>query len=378
MDGMLQGLRELPGHAYTGEDFAAKERETVFRRNWVHVAGGHDVPQPGDAFPTVVAGLPVVVIRQRDGTILAFHNVCRHRGCLLVTEPKQERRLLSCRFHAWAYGLDGRLLKTPHWNPEDGSADLGFDPARYSLLPVATATWCDQVFVRLSSDGPSFDEHIAPLAQRWAAYDLSLVRYGFHVPYEVAANWKLVIQNFLDTYHLPFLHPQLGTVAQARAYDDVNEGDTAIGICYRAGGIEKDKGDLDMPTFPNLPPDKRAGQDILVLYPNTLVEMVAGHLLFIRIEPAGPALTREVLSGYFVGSGATDPAWAGARDGLRQSWDMLNQQDFGVVTAWQAAQVSPAAADQPEVSPLWERSGALFRARVAREAAAVAEAPPAS
>ena len=370
MDGSLHGLRELPGSAYTEEDFARRERETVFRRNWVHVAGGHDVPQPGDAFPTVLAGLPIVLVRQRDRSIRGFHNVCRHRGCLLVTEPQAARPLLTCRFHAWAYGLDGQLRRTPYWNPADGTADPGFDPARFSLLPVATATWCDQVFVRLSEDGPSFEEHIAPLARRWAAYDLTLLRYGFHVPYEVAANWKLVIQNFLDTYHLPFLHPQLGTVAQARAYDDVNEGDTAIGICYRGGGVEKDKGDRDVPIFPNLPPDKRAGQDILVLYPNTLVELVAGHALFIRIDPAEPELTREVMSGYFVGAGALDPAWAAARQALQDSWDLLNRQDFGVVTAWQAAQVSPAAADQPEVSPLWERSGALFRARVAREVAA--------
>lgn len=369
MDGMLAGLRELPGYAYTAEDFARQERETVFRRNWVHVAGGHDVPEPGDAFPTVVAGLPIVVVRQRDGTIRSFHNVCRHRGCLLVTERQSRRAVLNCKFHAWAYGLDGQLHRTPHWDPADGTADPTFDPRQFSLIPVATATWCDQVFVRIAETGSSFEEHIAPLARRWAAYDLSLIRYGFHVQYEVAANWKLVIQNFLDTYHLPFLHPQLGSVSQAKAYDDVNEGDTAIGICYRSGGVEKDKGDLDMPIFPDLPPDKRAAQDILVLYPNTLVEIVAGHILFIRIEPARPAMTREVMSGYFVGDGATDPAWATARDGLQQSWDLLNRQDFEVVAGWQAAQVSPAAADQPEVSPLWERSGALFRARVALEVA---------
>ena len=140
-----------------------------------------------------------------------------------------------------------------------------------------------------------------------------------------------------------------------------------MGISYRAGGVEKDKGDLDMPMFPGLPARERAAQDILVLYPNTLVELVAGHLLFIRIEPAGPALTREAMSVYFVGDGAADPRWSEQRQSLVRSWDMLQQQDFGVVTAWQAAQVSPAAADQPEVSPLWERSGAWFRARVARE-----------
>ena len=364
---MLNTLRELPGRAYHGHDFYDRECRTVFTRNWVHVAGGHDIPEPGDAHPVTVAGLPIFLVRQRDLSVRAFHNVCRHRGCLLVLEPQQARPVLTCKFHAWGYGLDGSLRRTPYWTAEDGTADPGFDPQRFSLLPVATALWCDQIFVRIAEDGPSFEEHIAPLARRWAAYDLSLLRYAWAAPYQVAANWKLVIQNFLDTYHLPFLHPQLGTVAQAKNYDDVNEGDTALGISYRAGGVEKDKGDLDLPTFPGLPPPERARQDILVLYPNTLVELVAGHLLFIRIDPAGPALTRELMSAYFVSDGATDPRWEDARVALRQSWDRLQQQDFGVVTAWHAAQVSPAAADQPELSPLWERSGAWFRARVARE-----------
>lgn len=107
-----------------------------------------------------------MLVRQRDGSIRGFHNVFRHRGCLLVTEPQAARPLLTCRFHAWAYGLDGQLCRTPYWDPADGTADPGFDPARFSLLLVATATWCDQVFVRLSEDGPSFEEHIAPLARR--------------------------------------------------------------------------------------------------------------------------------------------------------------------------------------------------------------------
>jgi len=280
--------------------------------------------------------------------------------------------VMSCKFHAWAYGLDGRLVRTPYWTPDDGSADADFDASHFGLLPVATAIWCEQVFVRLSPEGPSFEEHIAPLAERWRPYDLSLLRYGLHAKYEVAANWKLVIQNYLDTYHLPFLHPQLGSADQAKNYDDVNEADTAIGIFYRSGAADKDKGVGAMPTFPNLSPRLTAGQDILVLYPNTLVELVPSHLMVVRIEPVGPALTREVMSFLFIGDAATSPDFTQARHGLAEAWDLLNRQDFSVVTAWHDAQVSPAAADQPEISPLWEKSGAAFRARVARDVAGAA------
>lgn len=363
----MMGLRELPGFAYTDDAFAKREAEVIFRQNWTHVASGFDLPDPGDVFPIWAGGLPILLVRQRDGAIAGYHNVCRHRGCLLITEPQKQRPILSCKFHAWAYDLNGALRKTPYWTPEDGSADASFDPKNFGLLPVATAVWCDQIFVRLSETGPSFEDYIAPLTKRWAAYDLSLVRYGFHQDYEVAANWKLVVQNFLDTLHLPFLHPQLGPVESAKNYDDVNEGDVAMGICYRAGGAEKEKGDKHMPKFPGLSPELMARQDILVLYPNTLVELVANHILFMRLDPAGPALTREVISGYFIG-GEVDPAdWAAASEGLKLAWDKLNTQDFAVVTAWQAGQHSPAAANQPELSPLWENSGGWFRARVARE-----------
>jgi len=358
------GLRELPGIAYTDEAFARTEAEAIFRRNWPHVASGFDLPDP---LPTEIGGLPILLVRQRDGSIAGFHNVCRHRGCLLIAEPQKRRSLLSCKFHAWAYDLGGALRKTPYWSPEDGSADPGFDPANFGLIPVATAVWCDQIFVRAAETGPSFEEHIAPLAKRWAPYDLTRIRYGFHQGYEVAANWKLVIQNFLDTLHLPFLHPQLGPVEAAKNYDDVNEGDVAMGICYRTGGADKEKGDRDMPKFPGLSPELSARQDILVLYPNTLVELVAGHILFMRSDPAGAALTREVISGYFVGPIDDEARLNAASEGLKQAWDRLNQQDFAVVTAWQRGQSSPAAANQPELSPLWESSGGWFRARVARE-----------
>ncbi|MBL8670441.1 MAG: aromatic ring-hydroxylating dioxygenase subunit alpha [Alphaproteobacteria bacterium] len=360
-------LKELPGRAYWDDAYAQAERDTVLARNWVHVASGFELPEPGDALPISHAGKPVLLVRQADGTIRGFHNVCRHRGCQLVTAPQSRRALLSCPFHLWAYRLDGRLHKTPFWDPADRTAPEGFDPARFGLMPVATATWCDQVFVRLADDGPSFAEHIAPLARRWQPYELSLARYGGHATYEIRANWKLVIQNFLDTLHLPFLHPQLGDVEKAKHYVDVNEDDTVIGIHYLSGAVDKPKGDGAMPIFPNLPPALMRGQDIVVLYPNTMLEIVPGHILIFRIEPVAPALTREVISAYFVGDGATDPAFASARKDLLAAWDTLNRQDFAVVTAWQAAQVSPAAENQPEVSPVWEMSGAAFRGRIARE-----------
>ena len=363
-------MKELPGEAYTSEHFARLERATVFHRNWVHAAGSHEVAEPGDVLPVSVAGMPIVLVRQRDGSLRGFHNVCRHRGCLLVTAPQQQRPLMTCKFHAWGYGLDGHLARTPYWSKEDGTADPGFDPHAFGLLAVATAEWCGQVFVRLSAEGPSFEEHIAPMEARWKPYDLSLLRYGLQATYEVAANWKLVIQNYLDTYHLPFLHPQLGSVEQAKNYDDVNEADTLIGIFYRAGAADKDKGVGAMPVIPGLSPKLMAGQDVVLLYPNTLVELVPSHMMTIRIIPAGPELTREVMTFHFVGDAATAPEYAAAREALAKSWDKLNEQDFGVVTAWQAAQHSPAAADQPEVSPLWEKSGAAFRARLVREVAA--------
>jgi len=199
----------------------------------------------------------------------------------------------------------------------------------------------------------------------WAPFDLSLLRFGLAREFEVAANWKLVIENFLDTYHLPFIHRQFGPAETARKFVDVHEEPDVIGVRYPAGGTEKNKGDAALPAFPGLSDEQRAGQDILALFPNTLLELVAEHALFFRVEPLAPDRTRETLSFYFVGEAAEAPEGEAARRATADAWTEVNLQDFRVLRELQAAAGSPAARGLAAPSPLWETGALRFRRRIA-------------
>jgi choline monooxygenase len=353
---------EFPTDAYVSEASWHLEQTALFARTWVHAASGFQLPDRGDVLPVTVAGQPLVLIRQRDGSIGAFHNVCRHRGPRLVREPCNVKAVLTCPYHGWAYGLDGALRTTPYWSGEDGTAPEGFDKADYGLMPVRSALWCDQIFVCLDEAAPSFEEHAAPLMERWVHADLSLLRYAAHATYDVPVNWKLVIENYLDTYHLPFLHPELGPVETARRFKTLDDGNL-IGIHYTSGAADKNKGDSGFQTFPGFNAEQRVSQDIAMLFPNTLFEFVPEHVMFFRVEPLGPQRTRETLAFYFLGEDASDPALCAGRQASLDAWDRINRQDFTVLDELQAASTSPAARGLPPPSPIWELATIAFRKR---------------
>ncbi|MDG2479951.1 MAG: SRPBCC family protein, partial [Alphaproteobacteria bacterium] len=341
------------------------EADNLLAHTWVHAAGGFELPNPGDCRPVNVAGLPLLLVRQRDGVIKGFHNVCRHRGSRLVREAGNVKAVMTCPYHGWAFGLDGALRSTPYWDTADGSAPPEFDASAFGLRPVRVTTWCDQVFVCLDDDAPSFEEHAEPLIARWAHADLSLLRFAGCLTYEVEANWKFVIENFLDTYHLPFLHKQLGSIEPAKRFKPLVE-ETLIGIHYTSGAADKNKGDSGFQVFPGFTAEQLESQDVAMLFPNTLFEFVPEHVLFFRVEPVSPGLTRESLALYFLGDDATSPELEDDRQTALQAWDAINRQDFPTLADLQAASHSPAARGLPAPSPLWELPSAAFRDRVDR------------
>src|SRR5229473_659035 len=163
----LEAARALPPAAYVDADFFALERKLVFHRNWIGIAFGHDIPAPGDAMPVEAAGLPLILVRDRAGEVRAFHNVCRHRGSALLSEPVKGQPTLRCPYHGWAYGLDGRLRATPLWDGQRVAAQGALDRGSLGLATVRCGVWADVVFVDLSGTAPPLAEFVRPLAARW-------------------------------------------------------------------------------------------------------------------------------------------------------------------------------------------------------------------
>ncbi len=205
-------ISTLPGRAYTDESIFAREQEHIFETMWFCVARADDLPSPG-AFRTVTVGRESILLtRARDGSIHAFFNVCRHRGARLCTEPSGTvQRAIRCHYHAWTYDLTGKLIAAPNLTK---MTDIDRD--EYGLNRVHLREWLGYVWVCLADDPPSFeDQVIGAVTERLGdpaaidKYDVENLSLGRRISYDVKANWKLIVENFMECYHCATIHPEL-------------------------------------------------------------------------------------------------------------------------------------------------------------------------
>jgi len=197
----------LPASWYTDPALVARERERIFRRAWQYVTRRDALANSGDFTTATVGDVPVVVVRG-DDRLRAFVNVCRHRRHEVVSGAGT-RRTLQCPYHAWTYDLDGRLRAAPR-----SQGEPGFDLADYPLLPARLDTWGPFVFVNLDAAAPPLARALGELPAIVAASGLALDQLQFHdrEEWQAAANWKVMIENFLECYHCPVQHPSFSTV----------------------------------------------------------------------------------------------------------------------------------------------------------------------
>jgi len=195
----------LPSSWYLDPAFLEREREKIFHRSWQWVGRAEDVSRAGDHFAAEVQGEPIVVARDLDSELRGLSNVCRHRAAL-IAEGKGSGKLLQCPYHGWTYGLDGKLRRAPEM---EGAED--FDIKDVCLPKVRVETWAPLVFANLSSSGPSFRETAPAIAEEVerAGFPIERMRFRERREYLVEANWKVYVDNYLEGYHIPMIHPAL-------------------------------------------------------------------------------------------------------------------------------------------------------------------------
>lgn len=202
----------LTARCYVAEEAAERDRRAVFARGWQLVAHAAQVEASGDHVVAEIASVPLLIVRGADGELRALHNVCRHRaGPLALCDGRGARRL-RCRYHGWTYALDGRLLSAPEM-----TAAADFDTNAICLPQARVASWCGLVFAALGE--------VPPLAELLGGIDARvgadvLAGYAFHqrVAYDIACNWKVYIDNYLEGYHVPHIHPELNRMLDYRSY----------------------------------------------------------------------------------------------------------------------------------------------------------------
>jgi len=208
----------LPASAYTDPTVLAREREKIFARTWQPIGRLEDVAAPSTYFTTSVDEKPIVVVRDAQGALRAFYNVCRHRAGP-VAVGKGARKSLTCRYHGWTYGLDGALVTTP---------ELGdvkdFDKACFGLRPVRVETFGPFVFVNLDDDAETLASVLGDIPRETAHLSLEKMSLVARKDYDIACNWKAYVDNFLEGYHLPTVHPGLFKILDYGKYEVKTEG----------------------------------------------------------------------------------------------------------------------------------------------------------
>ncbi len=216
-------LNTLPGRSYTDPGVFARERRMIFERLWFCAVRSAEIAGPGGYQVPQVGAESVLIVRGHDGALRAFLNVCRHRGSrLCAAETGQVRRNLRCGYHAWTYDLDGRLVAAPNLAK---MADIDRD--EYGLIRVGLHEWLGYAWVCVAEEAPSFEDTvIAEVTGRLGdpraigSYQAGNLAVGRRITYQVAANWKLIIENFMECYHCATIHPELTRVLPefARGY----------------------------------------------------------------------------------------------------------------------------------------------------------------
>jgi choline monooxygenase len=274
----VTGASTLPFAWYIDEEQLRRERARIFATSWQYVGRVAEVTSPNSFLAVDAGGVPILVTRDEAGQLRAFVNVCRHRGAVL-TEGCGRRSTVQCNYHGWTYALDGALRAAPRSDREPG-----FDPSDWSLLPASVAEWGPFLFVNPDADCAPLADQLGDLPELLAR-ELELDELVFHsrVAFGANANWKIVVENFLECYHCPTAHPRFSDEVDVHPDRYVLEAHPTFGAQFCRSKTSGERGQFHL------------------LYPNTGINVFPGppNLSIGPIAPDGPARTQRYLDYFF-------------------------------------------------------------------------------
>ena len=356
----------LPNSAYTSGDSLSADADHVFAKAWACVGYATNLIQDGYVYPVTFAGRPLLLVRGRDSRIRVFHNVCRHRGVKLATQPGSIRGTIRCPYHSWAYDDTGALRSTPQIGGPGCDTVEGFDPSVNGLHPIRSTVWMGMVMVNLDGKAAPFEDYVAPLLARWADYPLDqfIPVASTTSVLTVNSNWKLAVENFLEYYHLPWVHPELNRISPLADHmlliDQDFAGPISISYTGQPGAAR------DLPELDPIPEGKRDVGEYPALFPNVFLGLHRDHFFTMWLEPASHDRTVEHWQISCVGEGADPEKFGAAHQALVENWTSVFAEDVDIVEAMQHGRASPAF-DGGNLTPFMDRGTRRFHEWVAEK-----------
>jgi glycine betaine catabolism A len=332
LTGEFGDARTLPASAYRSEHVLAWERHHFFDEAWVCIGRADLVPDPKSQRAIRLSGEGIVLARDEDGELRAFFNSCRHRGHELLADGEcRQRGTIACPYHSWTYNLDGSLRRATRFSDVQG-----FDPADFPLQPVAVRQWNGWIFANLSGDAPPLQTSLGNLDEHLEDWRIGRLKVAATHEYVVHADWKLIVENYLECYHCPSIHPELCRVSPPDSGHALEQTGLWLGgpMDLRGGADTMSlDGASPIPRLTALTDEQARQVFYFALFPNLLISPHPDYVMTHRLDPISPTTTWVECAWLFASDAADrqgfDPSYATA------FWDIMNRQDF---TACEAVQ----------------------------------------
>ncbi|MFT5113290.1 MAG: choline monooxygenase [Parasphingorhabdus sp.] len=342
----IEDASGMPNAAYTSQENFEFERDNLFAKTWVAIdfVGTLKV---SSVRPIDFMGYPLLITSTKQGELTVFHNVCSHRGTKLVEEERQTKGIITCPYHSWSYAHNGELKATPHIGGVGVHKIDGFNCAKHKLREIRSHIWMGILFVNLDGNAPAFEQSAEHMIRRvnhmMGKSGESLIRipakHGM-VSMDVNCNWKLAIENYLEAYHLPFVHPGLNSYSPLEKHLCEIYGDNSAGQLSTTFDPVMDS-ENPLPIFPDWNPDMMTYGDWPTLYPNLLLGFQPNHVFAMIVRPVSKNQSREDLALFYVGDSADDPKLEAAHKKNLDDWCIVFNEDIGPCERMQIGRNSP-------------------------------------
>ena len=347
VDKPIKVANGLPNECYTNESYLAHEKEKIFFNKWVVVGVGSSIPNIGDAKPYNLLGIPLILIRDKNMKIRVFHNVCSHRCLKLVNEKKNVGKIIRCPYHAWSYDLKGKLKAAPHIGGTNQHKPKGFNFSDHGLKYIKIHVWHDWIFINFNGKAKKFEEYARPLIKKFDDIDLTKLKYATTLDFgKINTNWKFLIENFIEPYHVQFVHKTTTNQPLKDHYTIVD------GMCY-GSGVDVNEEDTNNDSALSVT------SKYLSLFPNFIIGTYFPNQIGVYLNiPISPGITSQKRIIY-----TTDGKDMSEKEikTARNIWWSVHKEDHEMCERLQEGRYSPAANEGGLLSTVWEKGVRAFQ-----------------
>ena len=343
----LNTIFGLPAKSYTDENFWKKECNTVLSDGWLFVGFVHELKKSGDVIPLFIADKPILLVKDNNNIITAFHNVCSHRCLKLVDEKKNVGKIIRCPYHSWSYDLEGKLKAAPHIGGTNKHRPKGFNFSDHGLKKIKIHIWHDWIFINFNGKAKKFEEYAKPLIKRFNDINLTKLKYVATLDFgKIDTNWKFLIENFIEPYHVQFVHKTTTNQPLKDHYTLVD------GNCYGSGidvEVEDDKNSSSLSVTSRY----------LSLFPNFIIGTYFPNQVGVYLNiPISPGVTSQKRIIY-----TTDDKNMTKKEiqTTKDIWWSVHKEDHEMCERLQEGRSSPASNDGGLLSPVWEKGVQAFQ-----------------